>query len=106
MSDALAVKVGEIANEMKSLKKRPRSTSRKATKKKPTKKRQTLKKWKLERVASQTNGVFYQKIPKKGYLLVIPKNTVVRDTTENRTKYANVPYTPSRSSVAPATAML
>lgn len=93
MTDQVAIAVGEMRNEIKALKaKRSKTTTKRSAKKKPTKKKQTLKKWKLVRVQSQ-NSVLYQKVPKKGYILVIPKNTIVRDTTENRTKYAAVAFT-------------
>lgn len=88
---ALAVEVGKMQQQMKSVTTRRSRTSRKSSSKKPSKKKRTLKKWKLERVVDQTR-VIYQKLPKKGYILIVPKNAIVRDTTENRAKYANVPY--------------
>lgn len=87
MTDAaLAIEVGQLKQQMKTSKKR--TTRRKASKKKPSKKK-SVRKWKLVRNTSKPNLVLYEKVPKKGYLLVVPKNSVVRDTVENRAKYAS-----------------
>lgn len=103
MSDAVAIQVGRISQQVSALEKRKKTTSRKKTKK-PTKKKTTLKKWKLERVMDPRR-VLYEKIPKKGYMLLVAKNSIVRDTTENKQKYAAQTYILSKSAAASAVAM-
>lgn len=100
----LGVEVGALKQKVADLSRKKTKTTKKGSKKKPGKKRQTVKKWKLERVAAP-DRVLYQKKPKKGYLLIVPKNSIVRDTTDNRTKYANVPYIVSTTTAAAPTAM-
>lgn len=91
MSDQnLGVAVGELRNEIKQLKsKKSKTSSKRSTKKKPSKKKSGAKKWKLVRQTGVEQRVLYQKYPKKGYLLIVKKNAVVRDTTENRAKYSS-----------------
>lgn len=93
MSDAVAIQVGRISQKVDTLERRKKGTgTRKKSKKPARKKRTTLKKWKLVRLADP-NKVTYQKLPKKGYMLIVSKNSIIRDTTENRAKYAAIPVT-------------
>lgn len=101
MSDAVAIQVGRISQQVSALEKRKKTTSKKKTKKVP-KKKTAKKKWRLERVTNLTDRVLYEKIPKKGYMLVVPKNSIVRDTTENRQKYTAVPYITAKGTAGAA----
>lgn len=95
MGDTMvAIEVGKLKQQMATRDKK--KTSKKKSKK-PSNKKKTVKKWKLER-QFDTKNVLYEKLPKKGYLLIVAKNSIVRDTSENRAKYANVNYKTSTSS--------